>query len=97
MHATKYSTRLEKLMAEHKALIERRNVIDPTWTHGLFDRYLYPVLTAAHTPLHWRYDLNLATNPYLMERIGVNGAYNAGAIELDGRILLVCRHVQHAI
>lgn len=91
MHATKFSTRLEKLMAEHKALIERRNVIDPTWTHGLFDRYLYPVLTAAHTPLHWRYDLNPATNPYLMERIGVNGAYNAGAIEVDGRILLVCR------
>jgi hypothetical protein len=49
------------------------------------------VLTAAHTPLFWRYDLNPLTNPYLMERLGINAVFNPGAIELDSNIYLVCR------
>lgn len=75
----------------HTTLLECKNSVDPAWNNGLFDRYVHPVLTAAHTPLFWRYDLNPATNPYLMERMGINGVYNAGAMELDGKILLVCR------
>ena len=59
--------------------------------NGNFDRYKYPVLTGKHAPVFWRYDLDFNTNPYLMERIGVNAAFNAGAIELNGKILLAAR------
>jgi len=86
-----FAQRLDQLQREYAALIERPNLIDPRWTNGWFDRYVYPVATGAHAPLFWRYDLNPVTNPYLMERLGVNGAYNTGAIELDGKILLVLR------
>ncbi len=86
-----FSSRLEQLTADHEALISRKNEIDQTLYNGIVDRYRYPVLTAAHTPLFWRYDFSPESNPYLMERMGINGAYNAGAIELDGKTLLVCR------
>lgn len=59
--------------------------------NGIFDRYVNPVLTRDHAPLIWRYDLNRETNPYFMERLGINAVMNAGAIELDGRFLLVAR------
>jgi 4-O-beta-D-mannosyl-D-glucose phosphorylase len=65
--------------------------VDETWNNGVYDRYLYPVLTEEHTPLFWRYDLNPKTNPYLMERMGVNVVFNPGAIELDGKIYMVAR------
>jgi 4-O-beta-D-mannosyl-D-glucose phosphorylase len=86
-----FRERLARLQAEHEALIKRRNVPDTAWSNGVFERFCHPVVTAAHTPLFWRYDLDPATNPYLMERMGINAAFNAGAIELDGRICLVCR------
>lgn len=59
--------------------------------NGIFDRYVNPVLTRDHAPLIWRYDLNRETNPYFMERLGINAVMNTGAIELDGRFLLVAR------
>ncbi|HSC38615.1 MAG TPA: glycosidase, partial [Chitinophagaceae bacterium] len=59
--------------------------------NGVYDRYKYPVLTAQHTPITWRYDLNYDTNPWLMERFGINAVLNAGAIRLDGKYLLVAR------
>jgi 4-O-beta-D-mannosyl-D-glucose phosphorylase len=86
-----FDKRLKMLTTQHEALINRKNEVDPTWTNGVFERYRYPVLTAAHTPLFWRYDLNPSTNPYLMERIGVNGVFNPGAIEYNGKICLMCR------
>ena len=86
-----FQRRLNRLQAEYDALITRPNSPDPDWSNGVFERYRYPVLTAAHTPLFWRYDLNPMTNPYLMERLGVNAVFNPGAIELDGMICLVCR------
>ena len=60
-------------------------------TNGRFQRYRYPILTADHTPLHWRYDLNPETNPYLMERLGVNAVFNAGAIAMNDGYRLVAR------
>ncbi|HMO61930.1 MAG TPA: glycosidase [Ferruginibacter sp.] len=60
-------------------------------TNGVFHRYKNPILTAAHSPLHWRYDFNPAANPYLMERFGINAVFNAGAIKLDSKYLLVAR------
>lgn len=82
---------LRDLIAAQKALLDRPNEPDPSWYNGLFTRYRYPVLTAGHVPLTWRYDLDPARNPYLLERLGINAVFNPGAIEVDGRILLVCR------
>src|SRR5512139_3020020 len=88
---TLFESRLAQLRAEHAQFIARPNVVDPDWTNGLFERYRYPVVTAAHISLEWRYDLNPQTNPYLIERLGVNAVFNAGAIELDDKLLVVCR------
>jgi len=59
--------------------------------NGVYDRYANPVLTAEHTPLFWRYDFEYESNPHLMERIGVNAAFNAGAVEYDGKYLVLAR------
>lgn len=84
-----FRARMNRLTREHEELITRKNI--KVEGNGVFDRYQYPILTAEHTPLFWRYDLNPATNPYCLERMGINCVFNAGAIELDGRILLVAR------
>jgi 4-O-beta-D-mannosyl-D-glucose phosphorylase len=86
-----YNQRLKMLTERHEALLNRKNEVDPEWTNGLFERYRYPVLTAAHTPLFWRYDLNPLTNPYLIERQAVNAVFNPGAMEYQGKIVLMCR------
>lgn len=78
------------LFQEYEALITREN--KPAGKgNGLFTRYCYPVLTASHTPVFWRYDLNPQTNPYLIERIGMNAVMNAGAMKWKGNYLLVVR------
>ena len=59
--------------------------------NGIFNRYKNPVVTADHTPLEWRYDLNEASNPFLMERISINAAFNAGAMKWDNKYLLAVR------
>ncbi len=79
------------LAAEQEKLITRKNRVDTDFYNGLFQRYRYPVLTREHAPLHWRYDLNQETNPYFMERLGINAVMNSGAIELDGKFYLVAR------
>jgi 4-O-beta-D-mannosyl-D-glucose phosphorylase len=88
-----FATRLAALRRNHATLVARRNRIDPAWYNGIYERYSHPVLTAAHVPLDWRYDLNSKTNPHLLERLGVNAVFNAGAIEWKGRIL-VCARVE---
>lgn len=86
---TQFYKRLEALQVAHRALIERPNVPE-TLSNGLYTRYQYPILTGQHTPLIWRYDLNPEANPYLMERMGVNAAFNAGAMKWgDAYIVLV--------
>ena len=59
--------------------------------NGIFDRYRHPVLTAQHTPLFWRYDFNIKTNPFLMERFGINAVLNAGAIKWKDKYILIAR------
>ena len=88
---TDFTTRLAVLVRHHRKLLSRTNPADETSINGIFDRFRYPVLSAAHTPLFWRYDLDSQRNPFLMERLGINAVFNPGAIELDGKILLVCR------
>lgn len=85
-----FNTALQRLKAEHEALLLKKNV-KKTGGNGIYDRYQYPVLTAAHAPLHWRYDFNPETNPFLMERIGVNATLNSGAIKWNDKYLLVVR------
>ena len=86
-----FEVRLARLNTRYQAVINLSNEVDPDWDNGLYQRYLHPVLTAAHVPLTWRYDLNPSSNPFLMERMGINAVLNPGAIELDGKILLVAR------
>ncbi len=85
-----FNARLRQLFAGYEALIQRPNRASLD-SNGVFERYENPVLTAEHTPVFWRYDLNHATNPHLMERLGINAVFNPGAIDLDGRYLLVAR------
>ena len=86
----RYNNRLHILKKEHESLISRKNKMIFS-ENGIFERYKYPILTAAHTPLEWRYDLNPETNPYLMERIGVNATMNSGAIKWNGKYLMIVR------
>ena len=86
-----FEERLETLKAEHEILIKRLNEKEKAAGNGVFHRYKNPVLTAAHTPLTWRYDLNKDGNPRLMERIGINAVFNAGAIYFNNKYLLVAR------
>jgi 4-O-beta-D-mannosyl-D-glucose phosphorylase len=85
-----YKERVAKLFDDYKVLITRKN--EPIATNnGIYTRYKYPILTAAHSPVFWRYDLNEKTNPFLMERIGINATLNSGAIKWQGKYLLVVR------
>jgi 4-O-beta-D-mannosyl-D-glucose phosphorylase len=90
MQANEYNEHVKQLMANHEALIARPNEKLPE-TNGIVQRYCHPVLTAAHAPVFWRYDLDRSTNPLLCERLGINSAFNVGAIELDGNICLIAR------
>lgn len=85
-----FDERLLQLKKQHKALVDRPNDPAPQ-SNGIFQRYQHPVLTDKHTPVEWRYDLNPRTNPYLMERLGINAVFNSGAIKIDDTYYLVAR------
>ena len=87
---TDFEQKLNRLRAHHEELLERPNEPQP-WGNGIYEKYKYPILTAEHTPLEWRYDFSPEDNPHLMQRIMINAVFNAGAIKLGGRYLLVCR------
>lgn len=78
------------LKEAQEKLLARKNV-KTDFYNGVFDRYEYPVLTRNHIPLTWTYDLNPETNPYFMERLGINAVMNSGAIELNGKFYLIAR------
>jgi 4-O-beta-D-mannosyl-D-glucose phosphorylase len=88
--AQQFKDRLAGLEEAYAKLIDINNEIDGLG-NGIFDRYKHPVLTAQHAPLSWKYDLNPETNPYLMERFGINAAFNAGAIKFKGKYVMVVR------
>lgn len=81
-----YYVQLEK----YNKLIHKKNEISPIY-NGIYDRYVNPVLTSEHIPLFWKYDLDEETNPFFLERLGVNAVFNSGAIELGGKYYLVAR------
>jgi len=87
---TEFDSALKQLKAIQEQLLTRKNEKTANG-NGIYDRYVNPVVTAKHAPIEWRYDLNPKTNPYLMERIGVNATLNSGAIKWKGKYILVVR------
>lgn len=81
----------KRVLKKYEDTIQRKNVKDEDFYNGIYDRYIYPVLTREHIPPEWKYDLNPDTNPYFMERLGVNAVFNSGAIYLNGKYYLVAR------
>jgi 4-O-beta-D-mannosyl-D-glucose phosphorylase len=90
MTTNAFQVRLAELTRAHERLIQRPNEPLPE-ASGWFQRYRHPVLTAAHAPLTWRYDFDPEANPLLLERQGVNAAFNVGAMEWNGKIVLMAR------
>lgn len=80
-----------EMAKEQEKLLSRKNEKNETFYNGIYDRYVYPVLTREHIPLTWKYDLNKETNPYFMERLGINAVMNSGAIYLNGKYYLIAR------
>jgi 4-O-beta-D-mannosyl-D-glucose phosphorylase len=90
MDRAAFKKSVQELFKQQEKLLARRNSKAPGG-NGIYDRYEFPVLTAAHAPLTWRYDLDQKTNPFLMERMGINATFNAGAILHQGKFLVVAR------
>ena len=81
----------QELNARYEALIARKNTVDERRYNGIYERWTNPVLTRDHIPPFWMFDPNPATNPHMMQRLGVNAVMNSGAILLDGKFTLVAR------
>ena len=90
MERADFDYRLELLMNQQEELLVNMNEKAGPG-NGIVNRYVNPVLTAAHTPIFWRYDLNYETNPHLLERLGINAVFNCGAVEFDGKFVLAVR------
>jgi 4-O-beta-D-mannosyl-D-glucose phosphorylase len=90
MNEAQYKKKVQELFREHEKLIRRKNVKAKSG-NGVYHRYAYAVLTAEHTPLFWRYDFDSNSNPHLMERMGINATFNAGAMEYEGKFLVLAR------
>ena len=88
---SKSKGKMDSLSENHLLHLTQRNKIDSNLYNGIFHRYQNPVLTAEHTPLIWRYDLNPETNPFVMERLEINTVFNTGAIYRNGKVLLMPR------
>lgn len=87
---TDFQSKVNAVRQRYKELIERKNIPLET-KNGIFTRYRYPILTADHTPLEWRYDFDEKDNPYFEQRIMMNATLNSGAIKWNGRYILVVR------
>jgi 4-O-beta-D-mannosyl-D-glucose phosphorylase len=85
-----FEKRLKKLKKNHEELLSQKNEMRDD-NNGIFNRYKYPVLTAEHTPLFWRYDFDKKNNPFLMERFGVNAVFNATAIKWKNKYIVLAR------
>ncbi len=88
--STDFEKKVAAVRARHEELLTRPNV-KKDWGNGIYEKYVYPIITAEHTPLEWRYDFSEKDNPYFMQRIMMNATLNSGAIKLDGKYLLVVR------
>ena len=80
----------DQLIENYHHLINQPN-LPREENNGVYQRYQHPIITAQHAPIHWKYDLNPATNPLGLERIGINSTFNPGAIKFEGKYLLAVR------
>ena len=85
-----FDQQLTNLTQNQAALLTKENIITQS-SNGVFQRWENPIVTRDHIPLNWRYDLNADTNPFLMERIGVNATLNSGALKFNGKYVIVVR------
>jgi 4-O-beta-D-mannosyl-D-glucose phosphorylase len=76
---------------QQDSLLNRKNKIDASCVHGIYERYVHPVLTTGHVPANWCYDLDETRNPFFLQRLGINAVMNSGAIEWNGGIALCAR------
>lgn len=81
----------QELNQRYEALLARKNMVDESHHNGIYERWVNPVLTREHVPPFWMYDPNPETNPYMMQRLGVNAVFNSGALLLNGKYTLVAR------
>ena len=81
----------ESLMEAYERLLSRPNPVDEHFYNGLYSRYRNPVLTREHIPPFWMYDANPKSNPFMMQRLGVNATLNSGALKVNGKYCLVVR------
>ena len=88
--AKSFKQTVVKMLEKHDEFVLRKNSTLPS-ENGVYRRYKNPVLTAAHAPVTWRYDLDPKSNPYLMERLGINAVFNCGAIKFNDKYCLVAR------
>ena len=91
---TDFEKKVSALRQQHEALLSRKN--EPRQpeedafgtfrytNNGIYQKYRYPIVTAEHTPLEWRYDFCEQDNPYLMQRIMMNATLNSGAMLWEG-------------
>jgi 4-O-beta-D-mannosyl-D-glucose phosphorylase len=84
-----FETRKQQVIARYEELVTRKNI--PLQGNGIFTRYEHPVLTADMVPPFWKYDFDPATNPFFMERLGVNATLNSGAMKWNDKYILVVR------
>ena len=85
-----FQERVKVVREEHENLLSRKNIPEERG-NGIYDRYVYPIITAEHIPLEWRYDFCEKDNPYFMQRIMMNATLNSGAIKLNGKYYLIVR------
>lgn len=86
-----YESNKEMVISKYEAVLAKKNHINTDFYNGIYDRYVNPVLTRDHIPYFWKFDMQKETNPYFMERLGVNAVFNAGALYKDGKYYLVAR------
>lgn len=91
MQKSDYEQNKKRVIEKYEAVISKKNQINTDFYNGIYDRYVNPVLTRDHIPYFWKYDMSEETNPYFMERLGVNAVFNAGALYKDGKYYLVAR------
>ncbi len=90
MNKKAFDEKLIELKKSHEELITKKNEKVSEY-NGIYEKYKFPILTNQHAPLSWRFDFNHETNPMLLQRIGINAAFNAGAIMFNGKFCMVVR------
>ncbi len=91
MNKSAFESKKQSLLKKHETLRTKPNQILDNYENGIYDRYVDPVLTDAHVPLDWKYDFHFESNPQLLQRLGINVILNTGAIEFNGKVVLMPR------